>query len=151
MRSSPYNHRMRAPFGVTPEKPAPGQESVWDYPRPPRLEDVGRHLEVWLNGVRLADSRRAKRVLETSHPPVYYFPPEDVRLEHLHPASGSSFCEWKGGARYYDIEVDGRNEKKVAWYYPTPIAAFAAENAAKAAPDEIFVLFLDGDFREQLH
>jgi uncharacterized protein (DUF427 family) len=105
---------------VTPEKPAAGQESVWDYPRPPRVDDTDRHLEVWLNGVRIADTRRAKRVLETSHPPVYYFPPEDVRMEFLHEVPGGSWCEWKGLALYYDIEVNGRREPAAAWYYPLP-------------------------------
>ena len=102
----------------TPEKHGPGQESVWDYPRPPRVEDTDRHLEVWLHGVRLADTRRAKRVLETSHPPVYYFPPADVRTDLLHENPNSSWCEWKGLARYYDVEVDGRCETAAAWYYP---------------------------------
>jgi len=140
---------MRAPFGVTPETPAPGQESVWDYPRPPRLEDVDRHLEVWLNGVRLADSRRAKRVLETSHPPVYYFPPEDVRMEHLHPAAGSSWCEWKGAARYYDVEVNGRHEKAVAWYYPSPVEAFAPlKDHIAFYPGRMDVCLVDGERAE---
>jgi uncharacterized protein (DUF427 family) len=105
---------------VTPEKPAAGQESVWDYPRPPRVDDTDRHLEVWLNGVRIADTRRAKRVLETSHPPVYYFPPEDVQMEFLHEVPGGSWCEWKGLALYYDIEVNGRREPAAAWFYPLP-------------------------------
>lgn len=105
---------------VTPEKPAPDQESVWDYPRPPRVDDTDHHLEVWLNGVRIAETRRAKRVLETSHPPVYYFPREDVRLELLHENPDSSWCEWKGLACYYDIEVNGRREPAAAWFFPLP-------------------------------
>ena len=111
---------MRLPIEVTPEKPAPGQESVWDYPRPPRVDDTDRHLEVWLNGVRIADTRRAKRVLETSHPPVYYFPPEDVRREFLHENPNNSWCEWKGLACYYDLDVNGRRETAAAWFYPLP-------------------------------
>ena len=63
--------------------PGPGQESVWDYPRPPRLEDTSRRIRVVFNGVVIADTRRAKRVLETSHPPVYYIPPEDILTQHL--------------------------------------------------------------------
>ncbi|HEY6408536.1 MAG TPA: DUF427 domain-containing protein, partial [Ktedonobacteraceae bacterium] len=62
-------------------EPGPGQESVWDYPRPPRLEDSAKHIQVVCNGVVIADTHRAKRILETSHPPVYYIPPEDVQLE----------------------------------------------------------------------
>ena len=81
----------------------PGQESVWDYPRPPGLEDVDEKVKVVFGGVTLAYTTRAKRVLETSHPPVYYIPPEDVRMEHLEPSVGSSHCEWKGRV----IEMDG--------------------------------------------
>src|SRR5689334_18498885 len=79
--------------------PGPGQESVWDYPRPPRVEETSKHIEVIFNGVVIADTQRAKRILETSHPPSYYIPPEDVRLkEHFKLSSDrhSSFCEWKG-------------------------------------------------------
>jgi len=70
--------------------PGPGQESVWDYPRPPRLEEATRHIQVIFNGVVIAETRRALRVLETSHPPVYYIPPEDVRMEYLRPASNKN-------------------------------------------------------------
>ncbi len=105
---------------VEPIEPGPGQESVWDYPRPPRVEDTPRHLEVWFNGVRIAETRRAKRVLETSHPPVYYFPPDDVRLGYLQEIPDSSWCEWKGLARYYDLEVAGRRAAAAAWFYPLP-------------------------------
>ena len=101
-------------------EPASGQESVWDYPRPPRLEDTDKHLQILFGGVVIADTRRAKRVLETSHPPVYYFPPEDVRLEFFTPAAGQSYCEWKGMASYYDVVVDGQTNKDATWYYPIP-------------------------------
>src|ERR1700712_2778440 len=89
-------------------EPGPGQESVWDYPRPPALENSSRHIEVRFNGVTIADTRRAKRVLETSHPPVYYIPPEDVRMEFLQENPRATWCEWKGLARYYDVEGNGR-------------------------------------------
>lgn len=105
--------------------PEPGQESVWDYPRPPRLEPTARHLEVVFNGVVVASTRNGYRVLETSHPPVYYIPPEDVTREVLRQADGSSACEWKGAARYWDLEVDGRVARKVAWSYPAPDPSFA--------------------------
>ena len=107
-------------------EPGPGQESVWDYPRPPRLEDVDRKVKVVFGGVTLAYTTRARRVLETSHPPVYYVPPEDVRTEHLRPGAGTSLCEWKGQARYYDVVTDERTEERAAWYYPDPVPAFAA-------------------------
>jgi uncharacterized protein (DUF427 family) len=91
-------------------EPGPGQESVWDYPRPPRLEDVEGKVKVVFGGVTLAYTTRAKRVLETSHPPVYYIPPEDIRTEHLRPSEGTSYCEWKGRARYYDVFTEEREE-----------------------------------------
>jgi uncharacterized protein (DUF427 family) len=106
-------------------EPGPGQESVWDYPRPPRLEDSDKRIRVVFGGVTLAYTTRAKRVLETSHPPVYYVPVEDIRVEHLMLAKGSSFCEWKGAARYYDIQTDERREPRAAWFYPDPVPAYA--------------------------
>ena len=109
-----------------PIPPQPGQESVWDYPRPPRLEPTTKHIRIVFNGVVIADTRRAWRVLETSHPPVYYIPPEDTRMEYLQPGAGRSFCEWKGAAGYYTLEVNGRRAENVAWYYPKPTPTFAA-------------------------
>ncbi|MFO7663486.1 MAG: DUF427 domain-containing protein [Chloroflexota bacterium] len=109
-----------------PVQPAPGQESVWDYPRPPRLEDVAKHIQIIFNGVVVADTTRAKRVLETSHPPVYYISPEDICMEYIQPGSGRSFCEWKGEARYYTLEVNGRRAENVGWYYPNPTRNFIA-------------------------
>lgn len=88
-----------------PIPPGPGQESVWDYPRPPRLEASTKHIQVVFNQVIIADTHQAKRVLETSHPPTYYIPPEDVRLEYFTPTAKTSWCEWKGRAAYYTIQV----------------------------------------------
>lgn len=110
----------------TPIKPGPGQESVWDYPRPPRLELTDRYIQIIFNGIVIADTRRAFRVLETSHPPVYYIPPKDIRMEYLAAGAGRSFCEWKGEARYYTVEVDGRRAENVGWYYPRPTPDFVA-------------------------
>ena len=109
-----------------PIRPKPGQESVWDYPRPPRLELTTRHLRVVFAGIVLADTNRAYRVLETSHPPVYYIPPEDVQMAHLRRVDGISFCEWKGSAIYYDIAVGDQHVNKAAWAYPDPTRRFAA-------------------------
>lgn len=105
--------------------PGPGQESVWDYPRPPRLEDTPKRLRVIFNGVTIADTTRAKRVLETSHPPTYYIPPEDVKMEYFTPTRRASFCEWKGQARYYTIAVGDRQAQDAAWCYPNPTGTFA--------------------------
>ena len=86
----------------------PGQESVWDYPRPPSAEVTDRHVVVEVGGRVLADTRRAVRVCETSHPPVYYVPRDDVADGVLERAAGGSWCEWKGAATYWDVVVDGR-------------------------------------------
>lgn len=109
------------PVRVTP---GPGQESVWDYPRPPRAEPSACHLEIVFNGVKIADTRRAMRVLETSHPPTYYIPWEDVRAEYLHEIPARAWCEWKGEARYYDVVVGDRRAPRAAWTYPTPSHGF---------------------------
>ena len=101
-------------------------ESVWDYPRPPALEPCERRVRVELGGALVADSVAALRVMETSHPPTIYIPPSDVAMERLRPAAGSSFCEWKGTASYYDVEVGERREPRAAWYYPRPVPAYAA-------------------------
>ena len=97
------------------------QESVWDYPRPPRVESVSKHIEVVFNEVTIADTRRAKRVLETSHPPVYYIPPEDCKLgDYFTLTQRTSYCEWKGQAAYYTITVGDKSAPNAAWTYPTP-------------------------------
>ena len=105
--------------------PGPGQESVWDYPRPPRCEPTTKHVRVVFAGVTIADTRRAWRVLETSHPPVYYLPPADVDATHVLPVRGGSVCEWKGRAVYFDVRVGDRVAARAAWAYPDPTAAFA--------------------------
>ena len=105
-------------------EPAPGQESVWDYPRPPRVADCGKLLQVRFAGLLLAETRRAKRVLETSHPPVYYFPAADVRDEHLVASPERSWCEWKGLAFYYDVKVGDRLAASAAWSFPDPTVSY---------------------------
>src|SRR5437868_6592139 len=106
------------------EPAGPGEESVWDYPRPPRLEETGKHIEVIFNGVKIADTHRAKRVLETSSPPVYYIPPEDVKLEYFTPARRLTTCEWKGQASYYTITVGDKTARDATWYYPDPKSGY---------------------------
>lgn len=105
-------------------EPQPGQESVWDYPRPPRLEESSEHVQVVFNGETIADTHRAMRVLETSHPPVYYLPPADVRLEYFSRNSRTSFCEFKGNATYWIIRVGDRESANVAWSYESPTEDF---------------------------
>jgi uncharacterized protein (DUF427 family) len=114
---------MRIP---SPIKPNPGQESVWDYPRPPRLEPVDRRIEIDFAGISIVDAPRGFRVLETSHPPVYYLAPEFVLPDVLQPAQGTSFCEWKGQADYLDVTANGKVAERAAWRYQRPTAPFAA-------------------------
>ncbi len=107
-------------------EPADGQESVWDYLRPPRLEPTMRHLRVVFNGETIAETRRGLRVLETSHPPVYYFPQEDVRLEYLSSTRRMSFCEFKGAASYWTLKVGERVSENAAWSYGDPLPGYEA-------------------------
>ena len=105
--------------------PQPGQESVWDYPRPPRLEPVDQHLKVVFENQVIAETTRGYRVLETSHPPVYYFPPKDVQLHYLQQRPDrTSTCEFKGQAFYWDLRVGDRECLLAAWSYPDPRPAF---------------------------
>jgi uncharacterized protein (DUF427 family) len=104
--------------------PGPGQESVWDYPRPPRVEPTTRLVRVVLAGEVIAETRRAQRVLETSHPPVYYLPLADVRPGVLIPTERTSFCEFKGVAHYFTVALGERREVDAAWYYPLPAPCY---------------------------
>ena len=106
--------------------PKPGQESVWDYPRPARLEDTNKSLQVICNGLILARTNRGKRVLETSHPPVYYFPSEDIKLECLIETPKKTWCEWKGLCQYYDISIGDRYISQGAWRYSEPTSDFVS-------------------------
>ena len=108
----------------TPQKPGPGQESVWDYPRPPRLEPFDGRITVELGGRVIASTDRSWRVLETSHPPTYYLPRAAFADGVLRAAPGSSWCEWKGQARYYDLVTDTAVAAKAAWTYPKPGPGF---------------------------
>ncbi|MBA3533556.1 MAG: DUF427 domain-containing protein [Ardenticatenales bacterium] len=107
-------------------EPGPGQESVWDYPRPPRAEPSSRHIQVLFNGTVIADTQRAWRVLEISHPPSYYIPLEDIQPGVLRPTPHTTFCEWKGRANYYTVVVGNKEAVNAAWYYPEPTADFEA-------------------------
>lgn len=108
------------------EIPGPGQESVWDYPRPPRIEPVEKLIEIVFAGEVIASTQSSFRVLETSHPPVYYLPKACFKAGVLTPAAGQSFCEWKGIANYFDISVADSVAKRVAWGYPDPTTRFQA-------------------------
>lgn len=143
---------MRRPERI---EPGPGQESVWDYPRPPRLERSDAHVEVRHADAVVADTHRAWRMLETSQPPAFYLPPEDVAMHLLRPTAGASLCEWKGQARYFDVVVEAAAEGRTAgvvvapaaaWSYPEPTSRFAAIRDHLAFyPQRVDACFVDGE------
>jgi uncharacterized protein (DUF427 family) len=116
------------PLSNRPQRipPKPGQESVWDYPRPPRVDPSAKQVRVVLNGVTIATSRRAIRILETSHPPIYYIPPTDIQMIYLSLTQHQTFCEFKGMASYYTIIVGDKRLENAAWFYPQPSAGYEA-------------------------
>lgn len=118
-----YGGQERPPFAIAPGE---GQESVWDYPRPPRLEPDPRLVEVRLGPETIARTERSVRVLETASPPTFYIPPEDVRAKLLEPASGRTHCEWKGEARYWTVVAGAVRLEGVGWSYPDPSPVFVA-------------------------
>jgi uncharacterized protein (DUF427 family) len=118
-----WRGQARPPFA---DEPRPGQHSVWDFPRPPRLEAEPRPVSVTWGEFPVARTTRALRVLETGHPPTYYIPWHDVARDLFEPAAGGSYCEWKGPARYWTL-VDGKRRlPSHAWSYPQPLAGAEA-------------------------
>ena len=115
-----------------PDPISPGEESVWDYPRPPRLETFAGSITVELGGETIARTDRGWRVLETSHPPTYYLPPSAFRDGALRAAAGSSWCEWKGVATYYDLVSKARVAERAGWAYLDPTPGFTALTGAIA-------------------
>jgi uncharacterized protein (DUF427 family) len=111
---------------VTPDPVGRGQESVWTFPRPSIAQPSARHLRIEHRGGVVAETRRAIRTIETSHPPTYYFPLEDVDAVVTRLPRSGSFCEWKGAAVYFDVSIAGTTVPEAAWSYPTPTAPFAA-------------------------
>jgi uncharacterized protein (DUF427 family) len=109
---------------ISPVVPGPGQESVWDYPRPPRVEPTGERVVITLGGVTIADTTDAMRVLETSHPPVYYLPRSAFAAGSLEPAPGSSYCEYKGVAGYLTVRGGDAVADSAGWFYPEPSPGF---------------------------
>ncbi|WP_218712354.1 DUF427 domain-containing protein [Arthrobacter sp. BF1] len=107
-----------------PTKPKAGQESVWDYPRPPRVEPRSERIIVRLGGEVVADTTDAVRALETSHPPVYYLPLDAFPSGVLVPAPGTSICEYKGEAHYFDVMAGGIVAYRAGWTYPEPALGF---------------------------
>lgn len=108
----------RPPFA---NEPGPNQESVWDYPRPPVIVRDTRRVLVKRGDIPIAETTTAIRLLETSHPPTWYLPREDIDMARIVRVSGSSFCEWKGSAEYFDVAVKDTRIARAAWAYPDPI------------------------------
>ncbi len=136
-----------------PDQPGPGQESVWDYPRPPALRRCEQTIRVVLGGVEICVSDHAYAVLETSHPPTYYLPRDCFIPGSLRPAPGHSLCEWKGQANYLDLiggSNPGAGDPVVAagagWYYPQPSPAFAdLVDHVALYPGRVDACYVDGE------
>jgi len=127
-------------------EPGPGQESVWDYPRPPRLERANVRVTVEFAAQTIADSTRAYRVLETSHPPVFCIPEEDVRTDLLVAVRGRTFCEFKGQAKYFDVAVGDRRAERAVWTYPDPTVAFVdIQDCYSFYPSKMDACWVDGE------
>ena len=108
-----------------PDPASPGQESVWTYPRPAIAQAISAHLRITHAGSVVAETRASIRTLETSHPPSYYIPPADITPGVLRQAAGTSFCEWKGRAIYWDVLIAGIVLPRAGWSYPNPSPTFA--------------------------
>lgn len=133
-----------------PVPPSLGQESVWDYPRPPRLERVPRRIRIVVGGVDVVDTTEGRRVLETSHPPTWYVPFTAVRPDaELMRAGGTSVCEWKGRAAYWDVRAGDAIARDAAWSYPDPTPAFAGlAGCFTVYPGRVDACYVDDDLVE---
>lgn len=119
-------------------------EFVWDYPRPPRVEDCTKRIRILFQDKLIADTQRARRVLETSHPPVYYIPPQDIKMQYLRSSSYKTFCEWKGTASYYTVEVSGKKAEDAAWRYEDPSPGYESiQNYVAFYPAKMDACFVD--------
>ena len=136
-----YVGRERPDFAIEPKE---GEESVWDYPRPPRLEQDRRTVEVFINAERIATSCGTLRMLETAHPPTFYIPKKDVRLEKLEILTGSSFCEWKGKASYWAL-ASAPKKGAVGWNYANPSASYGELKDHFSFYPALLDCFVDGE------
>jgi len=136
-----YRGQTRPPFA---EAADPGCESVWDYPRPPRLSTDSRHVIVKTGEQVLADSCRALRVLETASPPTFYLPADDVNVEFLAPAAGRSICEWKGAAQYWSLN-GASSQDVIASSYARPSVDYAALAGHFSFYPARVACFIDGE------
>jgi uncharacterized protein (DUF427 family) len=135
---------------VARDPQSPGQESVWDYPRPPIAVPCEKRIVIVHRGVTIADTTNAIRTLETSHPPTYYLPPEDILMSALQPVDGSSFCEWKGHARYFDVFVERQRLTKalrdyIAFYAQSLDACLVGGEQVKPQPGGFYGGWITSD------
>lgn len=122
------------------------RESVWGYPRPPRIEQSSRQIRVVFNDAIVAETNRAVRVLETSHPPVYYIPPGDVQQQLLSRAEQHSFYEFKGLETYYTLKVGGKIATNAAWSYHNPTGGYELVKGYIAFyPGSVDACYVDGE------
>lgn len=134
---------MRRP---APEPSGPGQESVWDYPRPPAVRPSGELVEIRLGGLLIARTERSLQVLETSHPPTYYLPWDCFAEGVLRAAPGSTVCEWKGRADYFDLLAGGTLAARAGWHYPDPVAGYESLLGHVAVtPAAVDSCYVDGE------
>lgn len=136
-----YTGRERPSFA---EEPGPGQESVWDYPRPPEVVACDSLVEVQLGAAMLVSTRQSQRVLETASPPTYYLPPDAVDWSLLVKTADRSFCEWKGAATYWALAYDSK-KVPVAWSYEGPSERFAAIDGFLSCYPGRIACFVDGE------
>ena len=137
-----YRGQKRPPFA---EEPRPGQESVWDYPRPPAIVIDQRRVEVRLGNLIIADSQQSYRILETASPPTFYIPPHIVRMQLLELFPGRSECEWKGAARYWALRDPRGSQRSIAWSYPNPNPPFEAIAGYFSFYPALVECFVDGE------
>ena len=137
-----YRGQRRPPFA---EEPEAGQESVWDYPRPPAIVVDRRHVEVRFGNLIIADSRQNYRILETASPPTFYVPPHEVRVHLLEPYPGISNCEWKGVARYWGLRDRSDFPQAIGWSYPSPTPPFEAIAGFFSFYPLLVACFVDGE------
>ena len=128
------------------DTPHQGQESVWDFPRPPALRASTELVEVHFGGRRIASTNSSLQVLETSHPPTYYIPRDAFDSAVLVPVEGNTYCEFKGRADYFDVVVGSSVAPRAAWRYPTPTKQFAAlADYLAVMPSMMDGCFVDGE------
>jgi len=122
------------------------EESVWDYPRPPRVEAFPGLIEVHHSGYAQAKSSSTFRLLETSHPPVFYIPPEDIMMEMLSKTGRTSICEFKGTAVYFDLVMPELQIENVAWSYENPRRGYETiKNHLAFYPSKVDACYVDGE------